>query len=46
MFSYAKTENHGWMGGWMDYDGWNAEMLCVQYFLIKSEVRQGRKSGR
>ena len=42
MFSYAKTENRGWM----DYDGWNAEMLYVQYFLIKPKVRQGRKSGR
>ena len=46
MFSYAKTENRGWMGGWMDYGGWNAEMLYVQYFLIKPKVRQGRKSGR
>ena len=42
MFSYTEKI----MDGWMDDDGWNAEMLCVQYFLIKSEVRQGRKSGR
>ena len=34
------------MDGWMDDDGWNAEMLYVQNFLIKPKVRQGHKSDR